>query len=761
MAGVVDEPPEAQADAARDTESMRAPFRRLSLRAWMPYAVLAITLSLTVVGTAYVVRTNDTRDVLRFRAAAEETQQLIDIRLNTYIELLRAGAALFAATDNLTGDEFRAFVRGLRVHERYPGIQAIGFAVRIEPARLRAVESQLAAIANAHAQVWPPGPRDEYVVTLLLEPLDRDNRLALGYDMATDPARRVAMERAHDTGEPAASGKVTLAQPSDASEQAGFVIFMPVYRHGAPASSLEERRGALIGYVFSPYRVDELLSGILAAGTTEPLELAVYDGSTPSDASRMSASWPHDPLANGDRQVTHRLDVAGRPWTIAFAPARGFSRSFPWLAPIALIAGTLLSLAVFGVSLVQLRAWAQVRASEDALRRSESRLRELVGLERDARDEAQAANRAKDEFLATLSHELRTPLNAMLGWLSMLRSGKLAPDRRDNALEVVERNAHTQARLIEDLLDVSRIMTGKVRLDLHPLQLGPIANTVLEALRPSADAKGVRLHTSIAANVPNLMGDAARLQQIVWNLLSNAIKFTPPGGDVYLDLQAQHAHVELRVRDTGVGIAPEFLPHVFERFRQANSSTTRAHSGVGLGLAIVRHLVELHGGAIEAHSDGRDRGALFVARFPATSSRDASRTTPPQEQHGPVLEGVRVLVVEDDADMRELLTQALSASGASVLPAGSADEALELLRRRGVDVLVSDIGMPDVDGYALMRRVRTLPEPAGRVPAIALTAYARPQDRDDAIDAGFQVHIAKPVQIEALEEALVSLTRHP
>jgi CHASE1-domain containing sensor protein len=227
MARVVDEPPEAQADAARDTESMRAPFRRLSLRAWVPYAVLAITLSLTVVGTAYVVRTNDTRDVLRFRAAAEETQQLIDIRLNTYIELLRAGAALFAATDNLTGDEFRAFVRGLRVHERYPGIQAIGFAVRIEPARLRAVESQLAAIANAHAQVWPPGARDEYVVTLLLEPLDRDNRLALGYDMAADPIRRGAMERARDTGEPAASGKVTLAQPSDASEQSGFVIFIP------------------------------------------------------------------------------------------------------------------------------------------------------------------------------------------------------------------------------------------------------------------------------------------------------------------------------------------------------------------------------------------------------------------------------------------------------------------------------------------------------------------------------------------------------
>lgn len=730
---------------------MRARFHRLSLRTWMPYVVLAITLALTIIGTAYVVRTNDARDALRFQAAADETQQLIEIRLNTYVELLRAGAALFAASDNLTGDEFRAFVRGLRVHERYPGIQAIGFAVRTGPARLRAVESQLAAITHETARVWPPGPRDEYVVTLLLEPLDQANRQALGYDMATDPVRRAVMKRARDTGKPAASGKVTLL-PGDDGDEPGFVIVMPVYGRDASTGSVEERRRALIGYVFSPYRVDDLLNGILAGGTTEPLELAVYDGPTPDAAARLYASWPHDPLADGSRQVTHRFDVAGQPWTVAFAPAPNFSHSFAWLAPVALIAGTLLSLGVFGVTLVQLRAW-------DALRRSQSRLRELVGLERDARADAQAANRAKDEFLATLSHELRTPLNAMLGWLSMLRSGKLAPDRRDNALEVIERNAHTQARLIEDLLDVSRIMTGKVRLELHPLQLGPIANTVLEGLRPSADAKGVRLHTSIAANVPNVMGDAARLQQIVWNLLSNAIKFTPPGGDVYLDLQVQHGYVELGVRDTGIGIAPEFLPHVFERFRQANSSTTRVHGGVGLGLAIVRHLVELHGGTIEAHSDGRDRGALFLARFSVTSSRDASRTAPPLEQHGPVLDGVRVLVVDDDADTRDLLAEALSASGASVLPAGSADEAVELLRQRGVDVLVSDIAMPEVDGYALMRRVRALPEPAGRVPAIALTALARPHDREEAIHAGFQAHVSKPVQIEALEEALVSLTR--
>ncbi|MBI4265826.1 MAG: hypothetical protein HY657_15735 [Acidobacteria bacterium] len=373
-----------------------------------------------------------------------------------------------------------------------------------------------------------------------------------------------------------------------------------------------------------------MIDGILAAGVTEPVDLAVYDGRSVDEAARLlHRTWPHTPSSSEPRAVLHQLDVAGREWTIAFAPGAGFGRPFPWLAPVTFMAGTLLSFAVFGIILVQVRAWGQVRASEEALRRSESRLRQLVVLEREAREAAQAADRAKDEFLATLSHELRTPLNAMLGWLSMLRSGTVSADRRDSALEVVERNAHTQARLIEDLLDVSRIMTGKMRLDLHALQLEPIASTVLDGLRPGADAKGVRLHAAIEARVPDLMGDAARLQQIVWNLLSNAIKFTPPGGDVHLDVRAQEDEVELCVRDTGVGIPPEFLPHVFERFRQANSSTTRAHGGVGLGLAIVRHLVELHGGTIEAHSEGTDRGAMFVVRFPAAASRDAARPAAP------------------------------------------------------------------------------------------------------------------------------------
>jgi CheY-like chemotaxis protein len=254
------------------------------------------------------------------------------------------------------------------------------------------------------------------------------------------------------------------------------------------------------------------------------------------------------------------------------------------------------------------------------------------------------------------------------------------------------------------------------------------------------------------------MGDAARLQQILWNLLSNAIKFTPPGGHVYLDLKTAGQELELSVRDTGVGIAPDFLPYVFERFRQADSSTTRTHSGVGLGLAIVRHLVELHGGRISAHSEGADRGALFVVRLPLATRAAETRPTF-KRTDGVPLEGIRVLVVDDDVDTREMLAEALAASGAQVAAAGSADEAMEVLKNGGADVLVSDIAMPDVDGYALIRRIRELPGERGRIPAIALTAYARPEDREQAIDAGFQLHLPKPVEIDALQASLAELAQ--
>jgi signal transduction histidine kinase len=291
----------------------------------------------------------------------------------------------------------------------------------------------------------------------------------------------------------------------------------------------------------------------------------------------------------------------------------------------------LLSLMLFVTTRVQIDAWESaalhqivLEASERALRESEGQLRDLVVSEREARTQAQEADRSKDEFLAVLSHELRTPLNAVLGWLSMLRTGSLPEERRRHALEVIERNARLQAHLIEDLLDVSRIVTGKMRLELEPLIVASTASAVIDALRPNADERGVHLHTAIAPGTGAIEGDAARIQQIIWNLLSNAIKFTPRGGHVSVTLTEESGFVQLSVSDTGIGIDPEFLPHVFERFRQADSSTTRPHTGVGLGLAITRHLAELHGGTVEAHSDGLNQGATFTVRLVARTASSAA-----------------------------------------------------------------------------------------------------------------------------------------
>ncbi|HEX8844508.1 MAG TPA: PAS domain S-box protein [Pyrinomonadaceae bacterium] len=413
-----------------------------------------------------------------------------------------------------------------------------------------------------------------------------------------------------------------------------------------------------------------------------------------------------------------------------------------------------------------MRAWGTQRditerhMAEEALRESEAR-------EKAARVEAENANRTKDEFLATLSHELRTPLTAMLGWTKMLRMRDLDETTSALALETVERNAKAQAQLIEDLLDVSRIITGNLRLDARPVELLPVIEAAIDSVRPAAEAKGIGLRTFLDPLAGLVSGDPARLQQIVWNLLSNAVKFTKEG-EVRVRLERANSQVEISVSDTGQGIKSEFLPFVFDRFRQADSSTTRMHGGLGLGLAIVRHLVELHGGTVHAESEGPGRGATFKVKFPLMAVRisdfgfrheepdseeSAARASQPS-----MLAGWRLLVVDDEPDARELMRTVLEKQGASVTTAGSADEALEVFEREKPDVLISDIGMPGADGYDLIRRIRARGEAeGGNVPAAAVSAYVGEENRRQALAAGFQIHVAKPLDPSELVAVVQSL----
>ena len=391
----------------------------------------------------------------------------------------------------------------------------------------------------------------------------------------------------------------------------------------------------------------------------------------------------------------------------------------------------------------------------------------LLSNEKLARNEAERANRLKDEFLATISHELRNPLNAIMGWAHMMRLGKLTPANVERAVETIYRNAKSQTQLVADLLDVSRIISGKLRLDVRTVDLIYIVNAAIDSVRPAADAKSICLQTRLDPAAGPISGDADRLQQIVWNLLTNAVKFTPKGGRIQVKVQRVESHVEVVVSDSGIGISKEFLPHVFDRFRQADASTTRIHGGLGLGLSIVHQLVDLHGGTVSVKSEGEGKGATFTISLPfvgVVNNEEAETVQPAYSEEIitldglPSLEGLKVLVVDDEADTRELIREVLKECGSEVITSCSVPEALAALEEHKPDVLISDLGMPDEDGYALISKIRALPsDRGGLIPAAALTAYARAEDRMRVLRSGFQFHLPKPVDSAELVTVVASL----
>jgi signal transduction histidine kinase/CheY-like chemotaxis protein len=425
-------------------------------------------------------------------------------------------------------------------------------------------------------------------------------------------------------------------------------------------------------------------------------------------------------------------------------------------------------IALFAVSLIVTllgTMWWNGRALNSlSLRRlrAEQERQRLLESERHARMEVERSARLKDEFLATLSHELRTPLGAIIGWVSLLKNNARDVNTLEKGLDVIDRNARAQSELISDLLDMSRIISGKMRLAVQPVDLHEVIDAAIESVRMAADQKGVRLHTALEPVLEPVNGDPARLQQIMWNLLSNAVKFTPKGGHVKVQLRRAESYIRITVSDTGQGIAPDFQPHVFARFRQADSSMARQHGGLGLGLAIVKHLVESHGGHVDVSSAGIGRGATFSVELPAAGSLEHP-TVPGGpgtlvQRSGscgtPQLSGISALILDDERDSREMLTRLLSEYGSNVVAVATPAEAIQMLRKNEMDVFISDIGMPDINGYEMIRKLRA---DGIRTVAIALTAYARPEDRTLALDAGFQAHIAKPFEPADLMTTIAAL----
>jgi PAS domain S-box-containing protein len=470
-----------------------------------------------------------------------------------------------------------------------------------------------------------------------------------------------------------------------------------------------------------------------------PAEALVGQSAVPAvpGAEEPSGGWPSRRVATSRQREHAEVEAGGRCYEVVADPMLGGD-------------GQLV---------------AVVRTVKDVTERkdTERRVAALLASEQAARAEAEHVNRLKDEFLATLSHELRTPLNAIVGWAQLLRQGLSDEATTRRAIEVIGRNARVQEQLISDILDVSRIVAGKLRLELRPMDLAEVVTQALETVRQTAAAKNVTVEAHLDASEVPILGDPNRLQQVMLNLLSNAIKFTPRGGHARVGLEADGLTARITVVDDGPGIDPQFLPHVFERFRQADASSTRRHGGLGLGLAIVRHLVELHGGSVHAQN-GPDGGAIFEITLPMRTTADAVVPAVAldrgRSEKAPSLAGITVLVVDDDLDARGLLTFALEHFGARVLTADGADAAFETLVAARPDVLLADIEMPYQDGYTLIRRVRALsPASGGATPAAALTAYAGAHDRVRALQAGFQMHLAKPIDTSELAIVIAGLTQ--
>lgn len=422
-----------------------------------------------------------------------------------------------------------------------------------------------------------------------------------------------------------------------------------------------------------------------------------------------------------------------------------------------------------GIGIDKARLIRTLRSNETQLLQSAAERNQILESERQARSEAERLGHLKDEFLATLSHELRTPLNAIQGWTHLLRQPGVSERDRLRGLETIDRNVRAQAQIVNDLLDMSRIISGKVHLEVRPLQLPDLIRGSLEAVRQSAEAKGLQIEQNLDERIGLVRGDPNRMQQILWNLLSNAVKFTPAGGRVGVTLRRSDANAEIVIEDSGIGIRPEFLPHVFDRFRQADATTTRRYGGLGLGLSIVRNLIELHGGTVSAASAGENQGATFVLSLPvpelAPQSMTQSRQSAPQEQPDdpedlPRLDGVSVLVVDDSVDGRTLIARILEGSGALPRCVASAEEALKLVSERSFDVMLSDIGMPEMDGYELIRRIRESASGSSRnLPAVAVTAYARREDQERSARAGYQIHLCKPIDARELLTGIAGLVQ--
>lgn len=587
-----------------------------------PYLVLFISIILSV-GVAFLFyRSAASKDSIRFNNATAQIQTTLENRLNLYISLLRSGRAFIESSENLNRRKFKSYADSLDLEKNYPGLVGIGYNKVFASSEREQLIAQMKAEGYTDFNISPEGDRLTYNAIIYIEPLNELNQRVVGFDMSTEDVRRQALTRARDLATESASGKVVLKQETEETKQAGFLIFLPIYKEGKLPPTIQERRENLTGYIYIPFRAKDFLNATIGENSFPDIEFKIYDNEvqeenllaqTETSKNRNLA----DVQENKGFYVKNNLDVAGRRWIIEYTPTSQFyERSNQRWTPIIFIGGVVFSFLLFGMTYAQASSRHKLQKIAVNLLEVERQKQILLEKEQRARATAEQANKTKDEFISVVSHELRTPLNAIAGWAKILKSDNLSANTKDLALHKIEKNLRSQTKLVEDLLDFSQILSGKCNLESEHFVFSDVFENVITEIEPKAKEKEVELIKFNNLDGQIIVGDRQKIKIVIENLLSNAIKFTPSGGKIETEVREDDGTICLTVKDNGSGINSEFLPFIFDRFRQEDGSLTKFHGGLGLGLALTEHIIRLHNGSIEAHSEGREKGSVFTVKIP-------------------------------------------------------------------------------------------------------------------------------------------------
>ncbi len=591
-----------------------------------PFLVLAVSIFLTLGITYNFYKSSLSKDTARFNNEVNRVQSAIENKIYLYIALLKGGRGFVESAAELNRESFAAYIQSLDLERNYKSVQAIGYSQIVLPQDREALTKKMQAEGIEDFNIFPDGERDSYQSVIYIEPYNEQNRKLIGFDMSTETNRREALVRAGDSGTSAASAKVNLLQSGDAISQSGFLICLPIYKKGKIPATVEERRKNLIGYIYSPFRSADFLDEIQKGTDTADIAVQIYDGEPTAETLLSQTSFENiSKSANQiekDQSTELTKEIVDRKWTIKYVSLPAFSEqsSIGW-TPLIFLSGIVGSFLLFGMTYWETAARLKLETVAARLTESEAQKQKLFENEQQARLLAEQANSTKDEFIAVVSHELRTPLNAIAGWTKILRTENLSANTKNLALEKINKNLRSQTKLVEELLEYSQILSGTINVEEKQLNFSDLFEDISQKIEFTAREKSIEFLKDNRLNGHLILGDEAKIKIVIYNLLSNAVKFTDSGGRVETEVFADDGIVQMNVRDNGKGISSEFLPQIFDRFSQADTSSTRNYGGLGLGLTISKHIVKVHNGTIEAKSEGIGAGSVFTLKFPQHQKR--------------------------------------------------------------------------------------------------------------------------------------------